>query len=161
AKAVPVIVSLPPRIKAAKSSVLIFIIFTAFPVKLIQPVQGRQLVGFRQSRVVKQRIAKVFHRGAKAKHCLPDVNNLGGILPYNVHPPALVSVPASKSIFSSPMPSPRSDLLPAPRTWRFQPRKDLSVGELGLRLTRHRDLWNCVNPRTEAAPSYSYRQHLA
>src|SRR4029077_271419 len=33
AKAVPVIVSLPARIKAAKSSVLIFIIFTAFPVK--------------------------------------------------------------------------------------------------------------------------------
>ena len=33
AKAVPVIVSLPPRIKAAKSGVVIFILFTAFPVK--------------------------------------------------------------------------------------------------------------------------------
>ncbi|PYJ68783.1 MAG: hypothetical protein DME76_11210 [Verrucomicrobia bacterium] len=32
AKAVPVIVSLPPRIKAAKSGVVIFILFTAFPV---------------------------------------------------------------------------------------------------------------------------------
>src|SRR6476620_7667006 len=33
AKAVPVIVSFPPRIKAAKSGVVIFILFTAFPVK--------------------------------------------------------------------------------------------------------------------------------
>src|SRR5215471_6284663 len=42
AKAVPVIVRLPPRIKAAKSGVVIFILFTAFPVAHHLPHNPRQ-----------------------------------------------------------------------------------------------------------------------
>src|ERR1039457_1110542 len=53
--------------------------------EFIQTVESRDLIGLRERRIVKHRVAEIFDGRAHGQYCLSNVHNLGGAVPDNMY----------------------------------------------------------------------------
>lgn len=58
--------------------------YTVGDLELIQAIESRHFVGFRQRGIVEDAIDKVGDRASMRHHCLPDMNQFGGLGPNNM-----------------------------------------------------------------------------